>query len=387
MDDVFEYNEKIEDISSYIKRVTFIRNEMLEEGRSETLFFRGQSNIKWDIRPSIFRSSLISVESEIIQKAIARVPHEFENYLTAFEKLTKLQHYGLPTRLLDVTMNPLVALYFACCSSNVADTDGCVFYGYNYGEFPTADRVKILSLVAQTEFKGDITLGSLKDISNWKQDAKPFIQLLQNNLLVFPNYSNGRIMAQSGAFLLPGAITINIEENNLWNSKIQKSTYNLNSSFSDDIIIISKDSKSQILDELNYLNINEGTLFPELEHQMSYIKHAGTRLVNNIIPEFIRYESQMSFPDKKENSVAQSNHADNTIKKIVQKYIKENIIEKEIISIINRYAQYPDWNHRENIISSLFTEIKRNLSKHKKQNVKQIADRIVNELRTKIKQQ
>ena len=40
MDDVFEYNEKIEDISSYIKRVTFIRNEMLEEGRSETFFFR-----------------------------------------------------------------------------------------------------------------------------------------------------------------------------------------------------------------------------------------------------------------------------------------------------------------------------------------------------------
>ncbi len=35
------------------------------------------------------------------------------------------QHYGMPTRLLDWTTNPLVALYFACASDK--DTDGAVF--------------------------------------------------------------------------------------------------------------------------------------------------------------------------------------------------------------------------------------------------------------------
>ena len=104
----------VSSLSEYTDAITSIRNSIIEEGNSETLFFRGKSNKAWDIRPSIFRDSLISVEHKIIQTAMARVPQEFRDCLSSFEELTKLQHYGLPTRLLDITLNPLVALYFAC---------------------------------------------------------------------------------------------------------------------------------------------------------------------------------------------------------------------------------------------------------------------------------
>ena len=42
------------------------------------------------------------------------------------EFLFLAQHYGLPTRLLDWTYNPLIALYFACCSN--FDKDGVVYH-------------------------------------------------------------------------------------------------------------------------------------------------------------------------------------------------------------------------------------------------------------------
>lgn len=40
-------------------------------------------------------------------------PAEFDYRMSTFDMLVKMQHYELPTRLLDITENPLVALYFA----------------------------------------------------------------------------------------------------------------------------------------------------------------------------------------------------------------------------------------------------------------------------------
>ena len=79
-------------------------------------FFRGQTEFGLKrFKPGIYQGrNLIYYEQDIIREALVRSPADFPSSCTFFEKLVRLQHYGLPTRLLDVTSNALVALFFAC---------------------------------------------------------------------------------------------------------------------------------------------------------------------------------------------------------------------------------------------------------------------------------
>ena len=58
---------------------------------------------------------------------VAHEPQSFSECRSALDHLVQMQHYGHPTRLLDVTMNPLVALYFACEETTPDLVDGLVY--------------------------------------------------------------------------------------------------------------------------------------------------------------------------------------------------------------------------------------------------------------------
>lgn len=104
--------KRISALKTYVDEILKLRKDTPAIG-GEQWFFRGQSNSKWDVKPNIFREDKLESEHLVIEQARRQNPDEFKQCSDSYELLTKLQHYGLGTRLLDVTLNPLVALYFA----------------------------------------------------------------------------------------------------------------------------------------------------------------------------------------------------------------------------------------------------------------------------------
>ena len=95
---------------------------------NERVYYRGEACDYKDnkLLPRIFRSHpeiQNSTEQKEYERALRHRPEEFGNNMSKLDILSKMQHFGLATRLLDFTTNPLVALYFACQEDN----DGFIY--------------------------------------------------------------------------------------------------------------------------------------------------------------------------------------------------------------------------------------------------------------------
>nr|WP_145164558.1 FRG domain-containing protein [Paenibacillus terrae] len=235
------------------------------------LFYRGQSDSSFLLIPSVFRKGLLSKEHILISDIILNSPGEFNGIDNALERLIKMQHYGLPTRLLDVTLNPLVALYFACKEN--PDKDGEVIVFYDYIQRPYDINVK--SLVALTEYSGSSERQMLGFLTE-RGFSSPELGYLTTvtHIPIEAPMNNERIKRQHGAFIVVG-----LRGDNSGNP-FQKTEFDLKDTlvkdFDDGIsrsIAIPKEDKAKLLKELETFGINSGFLFPELEHQAAYIKN------------------------------------------------------------------------------------------------------------------
>lgn len=215
----------------------------------------------------------------MLKELILRCPNDFSGGLTTFQSLVKMQHYSLPTRLLDLTSNPLVALYFACTSHGDNDEDGeVIVLGFDISQvkYFDSDTVSVIANLSRRPssfkvpeeadtktFNGDAEIELLlHDVRQDKPYFEPKIRRddLRRVICVKPKLDNPRIIRQDGAFLLFGVD----------GDKTRAATLGKDSVV--DRIKINRDKKKEILAQLGALGISKATLFPEIEQVATHIK-------------------------------------------------------------------------------------------------------------------
>lgn len=317
---------EIKNIQDFLNLIESIKSEKTNPNR---LIFRGQSDSSWELKPSIFRDEFMGNESSFCHLIKLQNYEEIEKCNSEFEKLTVMQHYSVPTRLLDWTSNPLVAMFFAIEEDKNKDKDGKIFI-LNPPEFFLADslfneRVEILTnldknktienclidsnlhkknirdsfskiiskqstleqidfnnQIEDKEFNFEYAYDLFSDTFNSnRQSSQLFNEVLKPSLLgaykkqfseitfILPKINNSRLRAQSGLFSFHG--------NKIEGTTIiyDKMTSNNIAEYTEvyDEIIIKSENKEKLLKDLKSLNIHRGTLFPELENYTQFLRN------------------------------------------------------------------------------------------------------------------
>jgi hypothetical protein len=244
---------KITTVQDYIATVESICKNW--NGFSNTTthpWFRGQVDQHWGLLPKIYRDSENSkYEREMFRDFKLRASAYIEIMpKNDMEWLFIMQHYGMPTRLLDWTESYLIALYFSVIS--LPGEDGTVWVTHPWSINQVFHQMETLPTSDTPEFsKYTLDLFAPHVEEQRKVIAKFPIALR-------PTRNSPRIIAQKGTFTLHGSEKIGLEE---YAANKKKEMVNIYL----EKIIIDGGHKQDLLKQLYLAGISCSTIFPELD--------------------------------------------------------------------------------------------------------------------------
>lgn len=262
-------SEPATDITVYLRKVREIREHWIDKsawtsrGDEKALWYRGQGNAEWGLTPSRWRKSFaqeseseMRLEFESVGRQLVPADSQQDKWGWYF----LMAHYGAPTRLLDWTINPLVALYFAV-NSDGPEVDGAVWI-IDPWEW---NRIHIQGLYGPALPGWEETKPYLLDLES-AMDTENGDTRRKWPIAIEPPHIDRRITAQEGRFVLFGKARDLVQSPN-----VNRRTKKGKRARLDKIVVPGK-SKAAIRDELDQLSINEKNLFPDLGGLGRYIR-------------------------------------------------------------------------------------------------------------------
>ena len=188
------------------------------------------------------------METQLTTRFVQRSLPFLDRTLTNdWDKLFLMQHYGVPTRLLDWTENPFVAIYFALNGGESKKADACVWM--------CEPIVWNQAALAHISFKGGV-LDESSQVVRTYAPGTVFNEIPMLPVMIYGTYNSPRIVAQRGGFALFGQGTDPMEkvfsEQNFPSKALVK-------------IEISKDHVDAIRASLFRKGFTESVVFPDLD--------------------------------------------------------------------------------------------------------------------------
>ncbi len=249
------------DITTHTPEVFSEFMEVIEgfQENHDISWYRGVGNSTHTLTPSIFRHPKLK-RIEEIHEIENKIASEFEQrsppfvnqvFKNVWEQMFYMQHYGIPTRLLDWTESPFIALYFALtsCDRTAAGKPK------NDAAFWMLDPVAWnRGALYDISYSGGILDPNQEQVKAYKPKAN-LAERKNLPVMIYGTHNSPRIVAQRGMFALFGksldAMEKSFEESEFAEGALQK-------------VVVAKDKRDAVAHSLFRKGISDSTIYPDL---------------------------------------------------------------------------------------------------------------------------